>query len=165
MTITATGTACTIKGKSSTLSIAIGSTGHPEGTYTINDRALPGPGEYEVGEMFAELSPALAHFHLEDMVLVVRQDDGSPLGTADFEQLERADILLLVHAGGDMEPMLDALKLSAKIEPKAIVIVAADAAQIEAQVSGRSPETVETLKLTAKELPEEGQRLFILPIR
>ncbi len=161
MTITATATACTVKTKSSQLSIAIGR--DDERSYAINDVVLPGPGEYEVGELFAEVSPALAHFHIEDIVLVVRRDDGSPITSADFEQIERADVLLLVHGGGaDTAPLAEALKLSAKIEPKEILIVGASPAELEQVLAGRSSETADTLKVTAKDLPEEGQRIVLL---
>ena len=165
MIITCTKTACQIKTKNTTLEIQLRGTANNQSRFSINAVALPGPGEYEVGEVFAEITPALAHFHLEDIVLVVRLDDEGSVTTADFEQLERVDVFLLSLKNNEWSDLEAALKISSKIEPKAIILTGLDDSSLLEKMASRSPQAIETLKLAGKDLPEEGQHLYVMQSR
>jgi hypothetical protein len=165
MIITCTKELCQLKTKTTSLEIRLAAVSPDGSRYTINQVELPGPGEYEVGEIFAEITPALAHFHLEDIVLVVRLDDTGPVTSADFEQLEQADIFLLTPKSAEWSDLETALKLSAKIEPKVVVLAGVDAPELLTKLASQSPQIVESLKLAAKDLPEEGQQLYIMQSR
>lgn len=165
MIINCTKIACQIKTKNTTLEIQLRGTGADQSRFSINTIALPGPGEYEVGEIFAEITPALAHFHLEDIVLVVRLDDEGTITAADFEQLERVDVFLLSVKNNEWPDLESALKISSKIEPKAIILAGLDDEAVLEKLASRSPQLSESLKLVGKDLPEEGQHLFVMQAR
>lgn len=165
MIITCTKDACQLKTKNTTLEIQLRAKDVDASRYAINDIVLPGPGEYEVGEIFAEITPALAHFHLEDIVLVVRLDDEGTVTAADFEKLERVDAFLLSAKSNEWSDLEASLKMSSKMEPKAIILAGVDDPDTLAKLESRSPQSVESLKVTAKDLPEEGQKFYVMKPR
>lgn len=164
MTITCTKDSCQLKAKATTLDMRFEATADGS-RYTINQMELPGPGEYEIGEIFAEITPALAHFHFEDMVCVVRLGDDAAMTSADFEQLEQVDMFLIISKSNEWPDLEAALKISAKLEPKVIILAGIDSPELMAKLEGRSPQVVDTVKLAAKDLPEDGQQLYIVQSR
>ncbi len=161
MTISCTTETCEVKGKTTTLTLRLKSPSASGSYLTINDVELPGPGEYEVGEVFAEVSPALAHFHIEDMVMVLCHQAFGEVSTTDLAAVERADVLVLVPTAPTKENIQALLKRSTSMEPRLLVLTNTGDVNVQ-ELEGQAPEAVRTLKVTAKDLPEEGQRFYVL---
>lgn len=161
MVISCTTDICEIKTKSSALTLRLGEASDAGSLLKINDIELPGPGEYEVGEIFTEISPRLAHFHMEDMVVVVYYQSLGEVTSEDLGMLERVDVLLLLPRTQAKEDIELLLKLATKVEPRVVLLVGAGE-DVASQIAGQAPESVSSLKLTPKDLPEEGQRFYVL---
>lgn len=162
MLISCTSDTCEIKTKSSALTLRIGEPSVSGSLIKINEIELPGPGEYEVGEVFAEISPRLAHFHFEDMVVVIYHQVLGEVTSEDLALLERVDVLLLIPSSAVKEDIQKLLKLSTKVEPRVVVLTSIGDTDMVSQIEGQSPEVIKSLKLVAKDLPEEGQRFYVL---
>ncbi|MEK7184031.1 MAG: hypothetical protein AAB701_00735 [Patescibacteria group bacterium] len=162
MVISCTTDICEIKTKSSVLSLRLSKPTAEGGYIDINKVELPGPGEYEVGEVFAEISARLAHFHIEDMVAVVYRQALGEVTSEDLAVLERVDVLLLLPKSEAKEDVQALLKLSTKVEPRVLILTGVSDVDSITKLEGQTPEVVASLKLVAKDLPEEGQRLYVL---
>lgn len=128
---------------------------------TINDKQLPGPGEYEVADIFAEVTPDLAHFHAEELTLAYLGHKKRAVTDEELGHLENVDILLIAVDSENPEELAAISKLTAAIEPRIIVLIGADPTTF-AKLRGTTPEVVETLKLSRKDLPEGEARAYIL---
>lgn len=165
MTITCTKDTCQLKTKTTTLDVRLREPLASGSWFQINTTELPAPGEYEVGEIFAEITADIAHFHIEDMVVVVRLENNPPLTNDDLASLERVDLFLLVPKSEEKEDLEAAIKISTKIEPRAVLLAGIESSDAIARLESQSPELIETLKITAKDLPEEGRRLYLFKTR
>lgn len=161
MTISCTTDTCEVKSKNTTVRLRLKSPTQTGSYLAMNEIELPGPGEYEVGEVFAEVSPTLAHFHLEDMVLVIYHQALGEVSAADLSSVERADMLLLVPVEPTKERIQALLKLSTGVEPKLLVLTNIGDVNVK-ELEGQAPEVLQTLKVIPKDLPEEGQRFYVL---
>ncbi|MBI4023070.1 hypothetical protein HY375_02820 [Candidatus Berkelbacteria bacterium] len=127
----------------------------------INEHPLPGPGEYEVSEVFAEVMPDLALFHADGLVVASLLNGKRTVTAEEVEHLEDVDILCLV-AGSDSAADVDAIdKVVKDIEPRVVVIAGGDPASYQ-KLEGHVPDAMPALKLTKSDLPEESRRVYVL---
>lgn len=145
-----------IKTKASTLTIAA------DGIVTINDLTLPGPGEYEVGDVFTEQTKHVAHYHTEDMVLVYLNDPSHPLGNDELAKLESIDIVLVRLRSGDVNELGPLAKAIGQIEPRVVILSGEIEGKESLKVEGQVTEPTDTVKLTRRDLPEEQRTIYLL---
>ena len=151
---TSTGTQCTIKTRSATISV--------DGELKIGDLVLPGPGEYEANGVFAEVDRDIAHFHTEDMVLVYLGHQKRKVTEEELGHLENVDILLVAVDSEAKEELENITKLIRDIEPRVVVLTGITNPEAFTKVGSEAPESVKTLKLIKSELPDEGRRVYVL---
>ncbi|MBI4032093.1 MBL fold metallo-hydrolase [Candidatus Berkelbacteria bacterium] len=150
-----------VKTKQATLTLNDGITIKPDASVGSGAKTLPGPGEYEVADIFAEVSPDLAHFHAEDLTLAYLGHRKRAVTDDELGDLENVDVLLVAVDSENPDELAAITKLTAAIEPRIIVLIGADPTTF-AKLRGTPPEVVETLKLSRKELPEEESLAYIL---
>ena len=130
----------------------------------IGDRVLPGPGEYEVSDVFAEVLPDVAVFHAEEMTFVALQRGKRALTDEEMERLESVD-MLFVHVNSEATDELDQIvKVTNQVEPRVLVLLGIqDIAKFE-RIEGQVAQVVDSVKLSRKELPEETRSVYILKV-
>lgn len=154
MQIKATETGCSIKTKDAVIMV--------DGQMKIGERVLPGPGEYEVSGVFAEVLPDVAVFHAEEMNIAYLGHGKKKLEDREQEALEAVDVLL-VAADSDAKDELKAITdLANEIEPRILVLTGVKDPGVFAKVEGQAPTSLDTLKVTRADLPEEERLVYIL---
>lgn len=133
-----------------------------DGTIAIGDRVLPGPGEYESGGVFAEITPDIAHFHVEEMVIVYLGHKKRAVTEAELEHLENVDVLLVSVDSEAKDELTAITKLIKEIEPRIVLLVGIENAEAFTKVDGEVPEIISNLKLTRADLPEEDRKMYLL---
>lgn len=134
---------------------------------TVGDVSLPGPGEYDIQDIFVEALPLK---ETPQTAVVVRTEgmsvlwipvlDGA-LSEKSLEALDGIEVLLLNIAEGAMSPH-DADTLIAAIDPRVVVVYEKGEGSALLKKEGITAEESATVKLTAASLPQEGRRLFRL---
>ncbi|MBI4185863.1 MBL fold metallo-hydrolase [Candidatus Berkelbacteria bacterium] len=135
-----------------------------DGEFKIGDLKLPGPGEYEAGGVFAEIQPDIAHFHLEEMVIVYLEHSKRSVTEAELEHLENVDVLMVAIDSAAKDELQTVTKLIKEIDPKVVVLVGMTDPTAFAKVDGETPEVVTTLKLMPADLPAEGRTVYLLTV-
>lgn len=155
MQISVTGDSkCRLKTKTATIEL--------DGQLKINDLVLDGPGEYEKAGVFAEVTPDLAHLHIETLVIAVAGQKKRQVTETELARLEDVD-LLFVHADNESADELQTIaKLIGEIEPRIVILVGVQKGETFARIGGQTPETVENIKMTKSDLPEGERKIYLL---
>lgn len=131
-------------------------------TITIGDYVLPGPGEYEVQGVMADVNGTVVRLDASEMVIgYVAPDAEGKLADRDLEELGAADIVCL-RIGEQGFSAKEAAALIAQIEAPMVIPVATNSEAVtELCGSGVVCEVQSgTLKVTRAQLPEEGTQVI-----
>lgn len=130
----------------------------------VGERVIPGPGEYEVSDIFIESLPDVSILHAEEMTFVVLQRGKRALTDKEMEHLESVD-LLFVHVDSEAADELEKVtKLANQIEPRVLLLLGITDVQKFERVEGQIASVVDSLKITRKDLPEETRQVYILKV-
>ena len=150
--------------------------GRKDSSFVINS-----PGEYEVKGAFVYGIPANGEAGIFKVIYLVEAGGvrlahlgalrQSKLSQVQLEKLEGVDILLLPVGGGDALTAKQAMEVISQLEPRVIVPMNYKTPGIKAKLDGLEAfkkeaggkfETVDKLKITRKELPEEETRYIVI---
>lgn len=131
-------------------------------TIMIGDYVLPGPGEYEVQGVMADVNPTVVRLDAGEMVIgyVAPNADGK-LDDHDLEELGAVDLVCL-RVGEQGFSTKDAAALIAQIDAPLVIPVATDSEAVTALCgSGVSCDVQEGVyKITRSQLPTEGTQVI-----
>lgn len=130
---------------------------------------IESPGEYEAAGIFfyclpnqenGKIKSLLTSLETEEMAVAHLDGLGRPLNEAELELFEDTDILLLPVGEGGLEAK-KASQQVAEIEPR-VVIPLGGAKELFFKEMGVKAEPVNKIKISKKDLPQEGMRIFNL---
>lgn len=127
----------------------------------IGDYTLPGPGEYEVQGVMADVNDTVIRLDLAEMTLgCVVPDAEGKLSESDLEELGAVDIVCLRIGDGGFATK-DAATIIAQVDAPLVIPLSNDIDAVAALCgSGVACETQEgTFKITRSQLPTEGTRV------
>ena len=144
----------------------------------VKDEAfvIEAPGEYEVNEIFVyghKINGQIIYLiNFEDIKIAFLGEFGHQvLSEKDLELIEGADILILPVGGGDLTTAKEAVKIISQVEPRIVIPschqdgigkLNADSVSLFVKEFGVKPETMDKLKISKKDLPQEDVKLIIL---
>ncbi len=127
----------------------------------VNDRVLPGAGEYEVGDTFFEIGSNVSHFHAEGLTLAFIEKTKKALKEKDLEKLENVEIVL-AEVASNKDDFARVSDFISEIDPSVVVIVGIDDESIIKDIEGVKPEKVDSLSITRTDLPVDGRKIYWL---
>lgn len=134
-----------------------------DGGVTIGETSITAPGEYEITgigvEGHADESGVVYHVFVEDLAIAHLGGATKQPSEKIMEAIEDADVLVI--PADDMSlPAAEAQKIVSTLEPKVVVLHPAKAEVVSKYFP--KAETVDSLKCSARDLPEEGSRIIVL---
>jgi len=130
--------------------------------FTINEFEAPGPGEYEVSEVFSEVRDHVTHLHAEGIIVAAFNQTQREITAQQLEDLENVDIMLVTFGPATKEELEKIGKLIGSVEPRVVVLAGIQDAGTVEKIEGQVPEKVESLKLTDRDLPDDEQKVYLL---
>lgn len=128
---------------------------------TVNDKVLPGAGEYEIGDTFFEAGSQITHFHAEGLTLAFIKKNKKQLKEKDLEKLENVDVVLAETANSkeDFSRVTDFIQ---EIDPSMVIITGITDEGIIKEIEGEKPEEVDSLSISRSDLPSDGRKVYWL---
>ncbi len=133
--------------------------------FRINEFEAPGPGEYEVSEVFAEVGPNVTHLHIEDMIVAAFSKTQRAVTPEELENLENVDIMLVTFGGNVKEELEKITKLIGSVEPRVVVLCGLDDPTLVEKIEGQVPEQLPLLKISKCDLPDDERKVYLLATR
>lgn len=127
----------------------------------VNDKVLPGSGEYEVGDTFFEIGSNVSHFHSEGLTLAFIEKSKKALKEKDLEKLENVEIVL-AEVANNKEDFTRVSDFISEIDPSVVVIIGIEDETIIKDVEGVKPEKVDSLSMTRNDLPADDRKIYWL---
>jgi len=129
---------------------------------TIGEYVLPGPGEYEVQGVMADVNPTVVRLDAGEMVIgYVAPDATGKLDDHDLEELGAVDMVCL-RIGDQGFSTKDAAALIAQIDAPLVIPIARDSEAVTALcASGVACDVQEgVFKITRSQLPDGGTQVI-----
>lgn len=127
----------------------------------VNDKVLPGDGEYEVGDTFFEIGSSVSHFHSEGLALAFIRKSKKALKEKDLEKLENVEIVL-AEIANNKEDFAKVSDFISEIDPSVVVIIGIEDEEIIKDIEGAKPEKVDSLSMTRNDLPVDSRKIYWL---
>lgn len=131
---------------------------------TIGDYQIPGPGEYEVAGVMAEVTVHATRILADDLRIGFLTSGLKKLSDLELEQLGSFDLLFASVNPGGSEPLpaKDFLGLVSQFEVPLVIPILSEAETRQAyQELPQVRRQTGPLKLTSNQLPEEGTEIVI----
>ena len=128
----------------------------------IGDYSLPGPGEYEVSEVQAEVIDNITVFHTEGLNLVYLDKRKKTLSDKEVERVNGTDVLFIPVGGGEVFDAKQAVEAIGQIEPKIIIPMHyKDLSEFKKAIGGIQEE-LEDLKITKSLISDDDQKKVVI---
>lgn len=127
----------------------------------VNDKVLPGAGEYEIGDTFFEAGNHVTHLHTEGLTLAFIKKTKKQLKEKDLESLESVDIVL-AETANSKEDFARVTDFIHEIDPAVMIITGVADEEIIKEIEGEKPEEVDSLSISRSDLPVDGRKVYWL---
>jgi len=129
---------------------------------SINEFKLPGAGEYEIGEIQAEVIDNITIFHADGISLGYLDKRKKPLEEKEIERISDIDVLFVPVGGGDVFDAKEASRAIAAIEPKIVIPMHYKDLEEFRKIEGAAGEGVENIKISRDKLSSEERQIIVL---
>lgn len=133
---------------------------------TINDFALPGPGEYEKNGVFVEgvddTGNVIYVLRTEEMTLCHLGKISHELSEDELKEIGDVDILFVPMGEEGSLPAKKSLNMASKVDPRIVIpMLYTDLSEFK-KIEGISDGEIEILKIKKADLPEDERQNIIL---
>jgi len=135
-----------------------------EDSLKINDFTITSSGEYEVGGVAVKSFNGLYLFHIENIPLAYLPsiESATKISSDVSDELSQAEILILNLVDYSDKSAKEIADLISKIDPKCFIPIA-HTNESEVEISKQfNVESVNEIKLTSIDLPEEGRNTILM---
>ncbi len=131
-------------------------------TIGIDSFTIPGPGEYEVAGIEAEVSKGIYCFDVEDMMIVYIAKDKKDFSADELKKLADCDILFIPVAGAETMQIKEALSVISNIEPSVVIPTYYDNLDEFSKSEGTNIEEIAELKINKDDIVADQRKVYIL---
>lgn len=128
----------------------------------IDEFIIPGPGEYEVAGIEADVFSGVYCIDMDDMMIVYLSKDKKDLSADERKKIAECDILFIPVAGADTMKVKDALSIISDIEPAIVIPIYYDNLAEFTKSEGIDVKEVEELKINKEDISSDQRQVVIL---